>query len=80
MFGQEQTPGWQAQVRKYCEARDWESALRIVDQEIVQAPQDTDVRAWRARVLSWSGHLLEAEKEFLRTLKDENLLGHPVHF
>jgi hypothetical protein len=69
MFGQEQTPGWQAQVRKYCEARDWESALRIVDQEIVQAPQDTDVRAWRARVLSWSGHLVEAEKEFLEILK-----------
>src|SRR5260370_3904702 len=63
VFGQEQAPAWQAQVRKYCEARDWEAALRIVDQEIVQTPQDTDVRAWRARVLSWSGHLVEAQRE-----------------
>jgi len=43
--------------------------MRIVDREAAAAPQDMDVRAWRARVLSWSGHLPEAEKEYLEILK-----------
>jgi tetratricopeptide (TPR) repeat protein len=69
VFGQDQPPDWQAQVRKYCEVQDWNSALRIVDQEVARAPQDMDVLAWRARVLAWSGHLAEAEKEYLEILK-----------
>jgi tetratricopeptide (TPR) repeat protein len=68
-FGRDQTPGWQTQVRKYSEAQDWESALRIVDQEVARAPQDIDIRAWRARVLAWSGRLAEAEKEYLEIFK-----------
>ena len=68
-FGQNQPPDWQAQVRKYAEAKDWKSALRIVDQELAHAPQDMDVRAWRARVMTWSGQLAEAEKEYLEILK-----------
>src|SRR5258708_27427028 len=52
LWGQSQIPDWQIQVRKYCDAKDWESALRAVDQEISRAPQDTDIRAWRARVRS----------------------------
>jgi len=43
--------------------------LRIVDQVITRAPQDMDVRAWRARILTWSGRLAEAEKEYLEILK-----------
>lgn len=66
--GQNQKPAWQAQVRKYAVARDWESALRIVNQEVARAPQDMDVRAWRARVLAWSGRLSEAEEEYLEIL------------
>jgi tetratricopeptide (TPR) repeat protein len=69
VFGQDRAPDWQTQVRKYTEAQDWESALRIVGQEVVRAPQDMDVRAWRARILTWSGHLAEAEKEYLEILK-----------
>jgi len=69
VFGQSQTPTWQTQVRKYSEAQDWESALRVVDQEVAHAPQDMDVRAWRARVLAWSGRVAEAEKEYLEILK-----------
>ncbi len=69
VFGQAQAPDWQTQVRKHCEAQDWEPALRIVDQEIARAPQDMDVRAWRARVLAWSGDLQEAEKEYLKILE-----------
>ncbi|HZV88868.1 MAG TPA: tetratricopeptide repeat protein [Candidatus Binatus sp.] len=42
--------------------------MRIVDRELARAPQDLDVRAWHARVLTWSGHLAEAEKEYLAIL------------
>jgi tetratricopeptide (TPR) repeat protein len=66
---QSRPPDWQAEVRKYAEAKDWDSALRLVEQQIAQAPQDMDVRAWRARVLAWAGKLREAEKEYLEILK-----------
>ena len=66
---QEQHPDWPAEVRKRAEAQDWDSAMRIVDREVARAPQDMDVRAWRARVLAWSGRLAEAEKEYLEILK-----------
>jgi tetratricopeptide (TPR) repeat protein len=68
-YGQGQPSGWQEQVRKYAETQDWDAAMRLVDQEIARAPQDMDVRSWRARVLAWSGHLAEAEKEYLEILK-----------
>ena len=42
--------------------------MSIVDREILRAPQDMDVRAWRARVLAWSGHLAEAEHEYREIL------------
>lgn len=66
-----QTPetDWQAQVRKYSDQKDWASAIHIVDQQIAQAPQDMDVRAWRARVLAWSGDLQGAEQEYLQVLQ-----------
>src|SRR5919109_862302 len=66
---QSQAPDWQAQVRKYAEAKDWDSAMRVVEREIAGAPQDMDVRAWRARVLAWAGKLPEAEKEYMQILK-----------
>ena len=68
-YGQVPMPNWQGQVRAYVEAKDWYSAMRLVEQEIARAPQDMDVRAWRARVLAWSGKLAEAEKEYLEILK-----------
>ena len=58
-------PEWETQVRKYAEARDWTAALNIVDSQVALAPQDMDIRAWRARVLAWSGDLARAEKEYL---------------
>jgi tetratricopeptide (TPR) repeat protein len=67
--GQDQPPEWQTQVRKFAESKDWDSAMRIVERELARAPQDMDVRAWRARVLNWSGHSAEAEKEYLEILK-----------
>lgn len=68
-YGQNQAPDWQAQVRKYAEAQNWQLAMSLVEQQIARAPQDMDVRAWHARVLTWSGHLAEAEKEYLDILK-----------
>ena len=67
--GQMPPADWQGQVRKYAEQKDWASAMRIVDQEIARAPDDMDVRAWRARVLQWSGHLAEAEAEYLQIVQ-----------
>jgi tetratricopeptide (TPR) repeat protein len=68
-FGQEQPSEWQTQVRKFAESKDWDSAMRIVERELARAPQDMDVRACHARVLNWSGHPAEAEKEYLEILK-----------
>ena len=60
---------WQEQVRKYSQMKDWASAMRIIDQEIARSPGDMDVRAWRARILEWSGNLAQAEQEFLQVLQ-----------
>lgn len=67
-FGQAAPSPWQVEVRKYAESQDWDSAMRIVEAEVARFPQDMDVRSWRARVLTWSGRLDEAEQEYLRIL------------
>ena len=69
--GQQPEEAWQAQVRKDANAHDWVDALRIVDQEIVRSPEDMDIRAWRARVLTWAGRLTEAEHEYNEVLNAE---------
>ena len=43
--------------------------MRIVEREVARAPQDMDVRSWRARVLAWSGRLTDAENEYLEIVK-----------
>jgi len=63
-WGQQLTPTWQDDVRRLAEAKDWTAAIAIVDREMARAPSDMDVRAWRARVLTWSGRLAEAESEY----------------
>src|SRR6266446_10696898 len=63
-WGQQLTSTWQEDVRRCAEAKDWTTAMSIVDREIARAPQDMDVRTWRARVLTWSGKLAEAEREY----------------
>src|SRR5260370_18960805 len=75
-FGQDQTLDWQTQVRKYAEAQDWDSAMRIVDREVARSPQHMDVRAWRARVLACPARLTEAETEYIAIL---NLSRHDPH-
>jgi tetratricopeptide (TPR) repeat protein len=63
-LAQPATSTWQEEVRKCAEAQDWTTAMSIVEREIARAPQDMDIRAWRARVLLWSGKLAEAEHEY----------------
>jgi hypothetical protein len=60
---------WQTQVRKNAERHLWDSALRIIDREIALHPDDLDIHAWRARVLTWAARLPEAEQEFNEILK-----------
>jgi tetratricopeptide (TPR) repeat protein len=56
--------GWEEEVRKSTIAQDWPHALQILDQEIALSPDDMDIRAWHARVLTWAGRLAEAEHEY----------------
>jgi len=63
-WGQQLTLAWQDDVRRRAEAKDWAAAMGIVDREVARTPRDMDVRAWRARVLTWSGRLAEAEGEY----------------
>lgn len=67
-FGQAAPSTWQQEVRRYAEKQDWNSAMRLVESEVARSPQDMDVRAWRARILTWSGRLDEAEQEYIRIL------------
>jgi tetratricopeptide (TPR) repeat protein len=67
-WGQQLTPRWHADLQRCVEANDWTAAMDIVDQEIAYAPKDMDIRAWRARVLMWSGKIAEAEHEYLEIL------------
>lgn len=58
-------------MRKYCDASDWRSALRVLDKEIASAPQDLDLKAWRARVLTWAGRFGESESVYREILAVE---------
>ena len=65
-FGQATSSTWQQEIRTCVEKQDWGAAMRLVEQEAARSPEDMDVRAWRARILTWSGRLDEAEHEYLR--------------
>src|SRR5690242_13923266 len=67
-------PSWQQEVRRSAEQKDWTAALTIVNRQIALTPHNADVRGWRARVLLWSGKLVEAEIEYnelLATVPDD---------
>jgi Flp pilus assembly protein TadD len=57
-------PSWQQEVRRSAEQKDWTAAMAIVNHQIDLMPHNADVRGWRARVLLWSGKLVEAEIEY----------------
>jgi tetratricopeptide (TPR) repeat protein len=66
--GQERPSDWRVQVRSYSEKGDWSAALLVIEREITLAPQDLDLKAWRARVLTWAGRLDEAEHDYREIL------------
>jgi Tetratricopeptide repeat len=63
-WGQQQTPAWQRDVRRSIRVKDWNTALAIIEHEMTLAPGDMDVRAWRARILTWSEKWADAELEY----------------
>ena len=63
-WGQPSDVTWQEDVLRSVQAKDWAAAFLIVDREVALAPKDMDVLAWRARLLTWSGKLSEAEVEY----------------
>jgi tetratricopeptide (TPR) repeat protein len=62
--GQEGTAAWVLEVHGYVAAKDWTSAMQVVDRKLTESPSDEDARAWRARILTWSGQLVAAELEY----------------
>jgi tetratricopeptide (TPR) repeat protein len=72
--GQELPSPWKEEVQRRTEAQDWTAAMQIVDRELARAPQDIELRTWHARIQTWSGALLEAEREYdeiLATVPDD---------
>jgi len=67
-FGQTTPPAWQEEIRRSVEKQDWDAAMRIADEQVALSPEDMDVRSWRARVLTWSGKLDQAEHEYLQII------------
>jgi tetratricopeptide (TPR) repeat protein len=66
---QQNADDWMAQVQKRVAAHDLAGALKIVDAELAAAPNDSDAIGWRAQLLAWTGHRVEAEAAFRRALE-----------
>ena len=55
---------WQPQVRKDVENQRIDAALAIVDQRLVDAPEDLEAHGWRGRLLAWKGRWSNGEAEY----------------
>ena len=55
---------WQPQVRKDVENQRIDAALAIVDQRLVDAPEDLEAHGWRGRLLAWKGRWSGGEAEY----------------
>src|SRR5690348_5000185 len=51
-------------LRKEVDAHHLNAALIIANERLAVAPDDTDARGWRARILAWMGNSQEAEFKF----------------
>jgi tetratricopeptide (TPR) repeat protein len=67
---QEAATDWQAEVRHAAEAQNWKQAFQVVDRVLAASPQDDDARAWRGRLLLWSGDTKQAQAEFVSLTAD----------
>jgi tetratricopeptide (TPR) repeat protein len=61
---------WQDEVRRDAEAQHWTQALDVVNGVLAAYPHDDDARAWRGRILLWSGDTNAAKDEFLALTVD----------
>lgn len=68
-YGQSRSAEWTAQVRRYAAVQNWKAALKLVNRQIAREPKDMEMRAWRARLLFWSGQLPQAEQEYRQILR-----------
>ncbi len=55
---------WQPQVRKDVENQHIDAALAVVDQRLVEAPEDMEAHGWRGRLLAWKGRWSEGQAEY----------------
>ncbi len=62
--GQVGTAAWEPEVRVYVASKNWSSAMQAVNRKLAESPNDANARAWRARILTWSGQLVAAEGEY----------------
>jgi tetratricopeptide (TPR) repeat protein len=56
---------WHDEVRRDAQSQRWTDALQVINGVVASDPHDDDARAWRGRVLLWSGDTNAAKTEFL---------------
>jgi len=60
-----QTAGdWQQRVRNEVKDHHLDAATTIVDQRLVDAPEDLEAHGWRGRLLAWKGRWSDGEAEY----------------
>jgi tetratricopeptide (TPR) repeat protein len=60
---------WLTDVRQQVAAKDLRKAAQIIDARLKEEPNDLEAQAWRARILSWTGDLAEAEVQYRGVLQ-----------
>jgi tetratricopeptide (TPR) repeat protein len=58
------TDEWQQQVHADVELQHIDAALAIVEQRLVDAPEDWEAHGWRGRLLVWKGRWSDGEAEY----------------
>jgi Flp pilus assembly protein TadD len=61
---------WETRVRQDAVAAHWSDGLQVVNAVLSIHPQDDEARAWRGRLLLWSGDVKDAETEFVSLTAD----------
>jgi tetratricopeptide (TPR) repeat protein len=61
---QDRDAAWELQVRNHVAIKNWAPAMELINRKIDESPSDQNARAWRARILTWSGQLVAAEYEY----------------
>jgi len=65
---QQDSDDWKRRLHEQVQRQQVGSALGIVEQRLVERPEDLEAHGWRARLLAWSGRWPEAETEYRHVL------------